>query len=76
MFKKVEKVTKRVKRWNEWRKFSKNPSFYKFLVLLGIEISPTFECYASWREKEELWSELYDGWLKEIEAKGLKGDWK
>jgi len=64
MFKKVEKVTKRVRRWNEWRKFSKNPSFYKFLVLLGVEISPTFECYASWKESAELWSQLMDEWVK------------
>lgn len=71
MFKKIKKVTKRVKRWNEWRKISMNPLFYKFLVLFGVEISPTFECYASWRESEELWCQLMDECAKKV-----KGDLK
>ena len=31
--------------WNIWRKCNRNNIFYKILVLLGLQKSPTMECY-------------------------------
>lgn len=36
-------IFKHFKVWNEWRKRCLNPRYYKFLVLIGVAHSPTFE---------------------------------
>lgn len=33
----------RYRRWNRWKKWNKNGPVYKFLVLIGLAYSPTFE---------------------------------
>ena len=35
------KLVDRFQRWNKWRKHSMNSRIYKFLVLLGLQYSPT-----------------------------------
>lgn len=34
-----------VKCWNSWRKVNRNGWFYKFMVLIGAMVSPTFEIF-------------------------------
>lgn len=36
-----------IKLWNGWRKHNCNSKLHKFLVLIGIDVSPTFEAYKS-----------------------------
>lgn len=40
-------IANHIKLWNEWRKRNLNGKFYKFLVLLKLANSPTFEAYKS-----------------------------
>lgn len=59
------KLIKHFKRWNKWRKFNGNSKMHKFLVLIGVVISPTFEL--TWTDEE--CKAYYDGFCK-----GLRGD--
>ena len=34
-------MIKHIRRWNIWRKDNLNSRFYKFLVLIGVVMSPT-----------------------------------
>lgn len=51
-------MIKRFKRWNKWRKHCLNSSFYKFLVLIGIAISPTFMLTTTDEEEDEYFKEI------------------
>jgi hypothetical protein len=44
------KIIKHLKRWNKWRKLNGNSKMYKFLVLIGFIISPSFEL--TWTDEE------------------------
>ena len=46
------KLVDRFQRWNKWRKHSMNNRIYKFLVLLGLQYSPTLTLYYT-KKKEE-----------------------
>ena len=35
------KLVDHFQRWNKWRKHSMNSRLYKFLVLIGLQYSPT-----------------------------------
>jgi len=50
-----ERILKHFRRWNEWRKGNLNGRFYKILVLLKLEHSPTFELFVTAEEREEAW---------------------
>lgn len=39
----MKNLTRYFKEWNEWRKRNMNGRFYKFLVLIKLAKSPTFE---------------------------------
>lgn len=41
----MKKLIRYFKEWNEWRKRNMNGKFYKFLVLIKIAKSPTFESH-------------------------------
>ena len=43
-------VIRHVKDWNKWRKNNLNSWWFKFLILIGLISSPTFEVY-KWNEK-------------------------
>jgi hypothetical protein len=38
-------MIKHFKRWNRWRKLSVESKLFKFLVLIKLANSPTFEIY-------------------------------
>jgi hypothetical protein len=38
-------MIKYFKQWNKWRKLSLDSKFFKFLVLIKLANSPTFEIY-------------------------------
>lgn len=59
------KIIKHLKRWNKWRKFNKNSRKYKFLVLIGVMKSPSFEL--TWTDEE--CEAFYRGLCE-----GLRGD--
>lgn len=59
------KIIKHLKRWNKWRKFNGNSRKYKFLVLIGAIISPTFEL--TWNDEE------CDTFYKDL-CEGLRGE--
>lgn len=40
---KMKKLKHRIKMWKIWNKHCMNRPFYKFLVLIGLVNSPTFE---------------------------------
>lgn len=48
------KAIKYFKEWNDWRKRNMNGRFYKFLVLIKLAKSPTFEAYRNF-EKMKWW---------------------
>ena len=37
----IKETVDRFQRWNKWRKHSMNSRLYKFLVLIGLQYSPT-----------------------------------
>lgn len=39
------KLLDHIQRWNKWRKHSMNSRLYKFLVLVGLQQSPTLVLY-------------------------------
>lgn len=43
---------KRFKLWLDWNKRCLNHPFYKFLVLIGLAKSPTFELYYAFETDE------------------------
>lgn len=48
-----------MKMWNEWRKKNLNGKFYKFLVLIKLANSPTFESYKRALRYKNFWSEVF-----------------
>ena len=55
-----------IRRWNRWRKFAAHSFLYQLLVLLGVIISPTFECA---RTDEEISQAILDGFEKGLNAR-------
>lgn len=45
----------KLKKWNELRKRSLNSPLHKFLVLVGVIRSPTFELMDAWNDRD--WQE-------------------
>ena len=43
--------------WKEWNKMSLNRPFYKFLVLIGLAKSPTFDMHCAGKQLYEILKE-------------------
>lgn len=41
----MRKLIARFRRWKNWKQYNNMSGYYKFLVLLGIYHSPTFEVW-------------------------------
>ncbi|RGD73827.1 hypothetical protein DW687_08610 [Anaerofustis stercorihominis] len=41
----MKHMIKHFKLWNQWRKVNLNSKFYKFMVLIRLANSPSFEIY-------------------------------
>lgn len=54
------KAIKYFKEWNDWRKRNMNGKFYKFLVLIRIAKSPTFEIIRNINELKKLEKKFKD----------------
>lgn len=47
---KNKKIVNHIKRWNEWRKRNTNSKLWKFMVLIGLVASPTFEVHKAYKD--------------------------
>lgn len=54
MTKKVRKFRIHIQRWNVWRKRNTNSWFHKLLVLLGLQLSPTFKLTLTQEESKNI----------------------
>lgn len=48
-------IVKHLKEWNKWRKSNMNSRLYKFLVLIKIAKSPTFEMI----KRDEIYGKMW-----------------
>lgn len=53
------KLIDHFQRWNKWRKRSMNNRLYKFLVLVGLQHSPTLALYFT-KKEEQIIREKFD----------------
>lgn len=53
--------------WNAWRKGCLNNRFHKFMVLIGLRYSPTFDQYTSIREVQLAHADLTIKYKEEID---------
>lgn len=56
----MQKLIKHYKLWYEWQKNCLNTWYYKLAVLLGLQLSPTFELF---KRTEKFKEEHPDGYL-------------
>lgn len=47
---KVKEIVNHTQQWNEWRKRNANSKFWKFMVLIGLVASPTFEVHKAYKD--------------------------
>lgn len=58
----MRRMAKHIKEWNKWRKSNTNGRFYKFLVLIKIAKSPTFEMIKGDEIYGKMWrAAFFDG---------------
>lgn len=55
----MSRMVKHLKEWNKWRKRNMNGRFYKFLVLIKIEKSPTFEIMKTDEKYKNMWGSVF-----------------
>lgn len=44
----MRKLRLRWKKWKDWKRYNRGGWLYKFLVLIGLCHSPTFEAWEWW----------------------------
>lgn len=55
------KLIEYFKKWNSWRKHNLNSKFYKFLVLLKLQISSTYEMHLTKEQIERIQNSVLQG---------------
>lgn len=50
----MKRFLRHCKRWNGWRKNNLNSPLHKFLVLIGLVYSPTFDFYCAFEDGEDM----------------------
>ena len=53
-------MVKKYKKWKDWQKCCINSRFYKFLVLIGLVHSPSFEAFKTRDERSRIAKSLID----------------
>lgn len=52
-------IVKHIKHWNKWRKRNLNSKLHKFLVLIGIVHSPTYEATYDCDRYSKMWENIF-----------------
>ena len=53
-------MVKKYKKWKDWQRHCINSRFYKFLVLIGLAYSPSFEAFKTRDESGRIAKSLID----------------
>lgn len=54
----LRRISFHVRMWNEWRKKNQNSKFWKFMVLIKLAYSPTFEAHKVYKDYGDVWRKI------------------